>query len=57
MLNVGVERNVFFDFGIYGSIVEDCFFGLKVWKKGYLFDFIEGEMWEWSFFLLIDYVK
>lgn len=46
MLNVGVERNVFFDFGIYGSIVEDCFFGLMVWKKGYLFDFIEGEMWE-----------
>lgn len=55
--NVGAERNVSFDFGIHGSIAEDCFFGLVAWNKGYSFDFIEGEMWERSPFSLTDYVK
>lgn len=55
--NAGAERNVSFDFGIHGSIAEDCFFGLMAWNKGYSFDFIEGEMWERSPFSLTDYVK
>ena len=55
--NAGAEKKVSFDFGIDGSIAEDCFFGLTAWNQGYLFDFIEGEMWEKSPFSLTDYVK
>ncbi|XP_061164587.1 beta-1,4-mannosyltransferase egh-like [Saccostrea echinata] len=55
--NVGAERKVSYDFGIEGSIAEDCFFGLTAWKLGYSFDFIEGEMWEKSPFSLTDYIK
>lgn len=55
--NAGAEKNVSYDFGIEGSIAEDCFFGLTAWKLGYSFDFIEGEMWEKSPFSLTDYIK
>ena len=55
--NAGAERKVTFDFGFEGSLAEDCFFGLTAWGQGYLFDFIEGEMWEKSPFSLKDYVK
>jgi egghead protein (zeste-white 4 protein) len=55
--NAGAERSVSYDFGIEGSIAEDCFFGLTAWKLGYSFGFIEGEMWEKSPFSLIDYIR
>ncbi|KAK6180578.1 hypothetical protein SNE40_012709 [Patella caerulea] len=55
--NVGAEKHVSFDFGLDGSITEDCFFGMKAWEKGYRFNFIEGEMWEKSTFSIMDYIR
>lgn len=43
-----VELNVTFDFGVDGSLTEDCFFALKAWMRGHMCGFIEGEMWEKS---------
>ncbi|XP_071126267.1 beta-1,4-mannosyltransferase egh-like [Mytilus edulis] len=57
VVNAGVERKVTFDFGIDGSIAEDCFFALTAWKSGYQFGFIEGEMWEKSTFSPMDYIR
>ncbi|KAL4230839.1 Beta-1 [Mactra antiquata] len=54
--NAGVERKITYDFGIEGSIAEDCFFGLTAWKDGYQFGFVEGDMWEKSTFSIVDYI-
>nr|XP_027200168.1 beta-1,4-mannosyltransferase egh-like [Dermatophagoides pteronyssinus] len=48
------ERDVSFDNGPDGSIAEDCYFSMIAFKKGYTFNFIEGEMWEKSPFTLMD---
>lgn len=54
--NAGVERQITFDFGMEGSVAEDCFFGLTAWKEGHKFGFVEGEMWEKSTFSILDYI-
>ena len=54
--NAGIERQITYDFGLEGSIAEDCFFALTAWKEGHKFGFVEGEMWEKSTFSPIDYV-
>lgn len=46
-----------FDNGLDGSVAEDCFFGMKAYKEGYSFNFIEGEMWEKSPFTLWDFMQ
>lgn len=51
-----VEKQITYDFGIEGSIAEDCFFALSAWRDGHQFGFIEGEMWEKSTFSIIDYI-
>lgn len=51
------ERDVSFDNGPDGSVAEDCYFAMMAFKKGYTFDFIEGEMWEKSPFTLIDFLQ
>lgn len=51
-----VEKQITYDFGIEGSIAEDCFFALRAWHEGYKFGFVEGEMWEKSTFSVVDYV-
>ncbi|XP_050417566.2 beta-1,4-mannosyltransferase egh [Patella vulgata] len=55
--NAGAEKSVSFDFGLEGSITEDCYFGMKAWEMGYRFNFIEGEMWEKSTFSVMDYIR
>lgn len=55
--SVGVERQITYDFGMEGSIAEDCFFALTAWKQGHQFGFVEGEMWEKSTFSVQDYVQ
>ena len=42
--NAGIERQITYDFGLEGSIAEDCFFALTAWKEGHKFGFVEGEM-------------
>lgn len=54
---VGAERKVTYDHGIDGSIAEDCFFGMAATRDGYLFSFIEGEMWEKSPFTIHDFLQ
>ena len=54
--NAGIERQITYDFGLEGSIAEDCFFALTAWKEGHAFGFVEGEMWEKSTFSSIDYI-
>ena len=54
--NAGVERQITYDFGLEGSIAEDCFFGLTAWKEGHKFGFVEGDMWEKSTFSALDYI-
>lgn len=54
--NAGIERQITYDFGLEGSIAEDCFFALTAWKEGHKFGFVEGEMWEKSTFSAIDYI-
>lgn len=54
--NAGVEKQITYDFGIEGSIAEDCFFALKAWKEGHQFGFVEGDMWEKSTFSMLDYI-
>jgi len=51
------ERDVSFDHGADGSIIEDIFFGLKAFSKGYSFDWIEGEMCEKSAITILDFLK
>lgn len=51
-----VERQITYDFGIEGSIAEDCYFALTAWRDGHQFGFVEGEMWEKSTFSIIDYI-
>lgn len=51
------ERNVSYDHGLNGSIAEDCYFSMIAYKKGYTFDFIEGEMWEKSPFTFRDFLQ
>lgn len=51
------ERDVSFDHGPDGSVAEDCYFSMIAYKKGYTFDFIEGEMWEKSPFSISDLIK
>ncbi|KAK3607184.1 hypothetical protein CHS0354_007099 [Potamilus streckersoni] len=52
-----VEKALGFDFGPNGSIAEDLFFALEAWKRGYKFNFVEGEMWEKSPFTIADYIR
>lgn len=54
--NAGVEKRITYDFGIEGSIAEDCFFALTAWKEGHQFGFVEGDMWEKSTFSMLDYI-
>ncbi|XP_050672676.1 beta-1,4-mannosyltransferase egh-like [Leptidea sinapis] len=54
---VAAEKKVSFDNGLDGSVAEDCYFGIKAYKEGYSFNFIEGEMWEKSPFTLWDYIQ
>ncbi|XP_053398664.1 beta-1,4-mannosyltransferase egh-like [Mercenaria mercenaria] len=54
--NAGIERQITYDFGIEGSIAEDCFFALTAWKEGHQFGFVEGDMWEKSTFSALDYI-
>ncbi|XP_052103053.1 beta-1,4-mannosyltransferase egh-like [Mytilus californianus] len=56
VVKASVELNVTFDFGVDGSLTEDCFFALKAWMRGYTCGFIEGEMWEKSPFSPKDFV-
>lgn len=51
------ERDVSYDHGLDGSVAEDCFFSMIAYKKGYTFDFIEGEMWEKSPFTVKDFIQ
>lgn len=55
--NAGVERKIGFDFGMEGSIAEDCFFAMKAIHEGYTFGFIHGDMWEKSPFTIYDWIK
>jgi egghead protein (zeste-white 4 protein) len=52
-----VERDISFDFGIDGSVVEDSFFSMIAGLKGYKYGFIQGEMNEKSAPTFIDYFK
>ena len=52
-----VEKAIGFDLGPKGSIAEDCFFALKAWSRGYIFEFIQGEMKENSPFTVMDYIR
>ena len=52
-----VEKSIGFDLGPKGSIAEDCFFALKAWERGYIFEFIQGEMRENSPFTIMDFVR
>lgn len=56
-LQVGAEKDISFDHGIYGSIAEDCYFAMRAYMKGYTFDFIDGEMWEKSPFTIWDFIQ
>lgn len=51
------EQDVSYDHGPDGSVAEDCFFSMMAFKKGYTFDFIQGEMWEKSPFTLGDLLR
>ncbi|KAI1290301.1 Beta-1,4-mannosyltransferase egh [Halotydeus destructor] len=51
------ERDVSYDHGLDGSVAEDCYFSMIAYKKGYTFDFIEGEMWEKSPFTIKDFIQ
>lgn len=51
------ELDVSFDHGPDGSIAEDCYFAMEAYKKGYTFDFIDGEMWEKSPFTILDLIR
>lgn len=51
------EKDVSFDHGLDGSVAEDCYFSMIAYKKGYTFDFIEGEMWEKSPFHVRDFIQ
>lgn len=51
------EKDVSFDHGPDGSIAEDCYFSMVAIKKGYTFDFIQGEMFEKSPFTIMDLIK
>ena len=52
-----IEKSIGFDLGPKGSIAEDCFFALKAWERGYIFEFIQGEMKENSPFTVLDFIK
>ncbi|XP_052793876.1 beta-1,4-mannosyltransferase egh-like [Mya arenaria] len=54
--NAAAEKQITYDFGVEGSIAEDCFFALTAWKEGHQFGFVEGEMWEKSTFSAKDYI-
>jgi egghead protein (zeste-white 4 protein) len=54
---VGAERDVSFEHGPRGSVVEDAYFGLVAASKGYSFGFIEGDMWEKSPFTIKDFLR
>lgn len=54
---VAAEKQVAFDNGLDGSVAEDCFFAMLAYKKGFSFNFVEGEMWEKSPFTLWDFVQ
>ncbi|KAI2801059.1 Glycosyl transferase group 2, partial [Blomia tropicalis] len=51
------EKDVSFENGLDGSVAEDCYFAMIAFKKGYTFNFIEGEMWEKSPFTLMDFLQ
>lgn len=51
------EKDVSFDHGENGSIAEDCYFSMIAYKKGYTFNFIQGEMYEKSPFTLMDLIR
>lgn len=51
------EADVTYDHGPDGSVAEDCYFSMIAYKKGYTFNFIEGEMWEKSPFNLVDLIR
>lgn len=51
------EKDVTFDHGLDGSVAEDCYFSMIAYKKGYTFDFIEGEMHEKSPFNIRDFLQ
>lgn len=51
------ERDVSYDHGPDGSVAEDCYFSMIAYKKGYTFDFIEGELWEKSPFTIKDFLQ
>ncbi|GAB6026453.1 hypothetical protein CHUAL_012651 [Chamberlinius hualienensis] len=54
---LGAERKVTYDNGIDGSIAEDCYFGMSAAAQGYVFSFIEGEIWEKSPFTIWDFIQ
>ncbi len=54
---LSAERSVSFDHGLDGSVAEDCYFSMIAYKKGFTFDFIEGEMWEKSPFTIKDFIQ
>ncbi|XP_074598118.1 beta-1,4-mannosyltransferase egh [Brevipalpus obovatus] len=51
------ERAVSYDHGLDGSVAEDCFFSMVAFKRGYSFNFIEGEMHEKSPFTIKDLLQ
>lgn len=51
------ESDVSYDHGPDGSIAEDCYFSMIAFKKGYSFQFIEGEMWEKSPHTIMDLIR
>ena len=57
MTKFQAEKDVSFDNGLDGSVAEDCYFAMMAFKKGYTFNFIEGEMWEKSPFTLMDFLQ
>ncbi|XP_054158406.1 beta-1,4-mannosyltransferase egh-like [Oppia nitens] len=56
--NSGAERSVTFDNnGPNGSVCEDIFMAFNAYRRGYTFDFIEGEMYEKSTFTVWDFIR
>lgn len=57
MVRAEAERDISFDHGPDGSVTEDHFFSMIAFKKGYSFDFIDGEMQEKSPFTISDLIN
>ena len=46
-----------FDHGLDSSVAEDAYFGLLAASQGYSFNFIQGEMWEKSPLIIMDFLQ